>query len=285
MAGADQTGRQVTILTPKGSGPIELGDLRIDTVLNRPYVPPTPEKLTADAFSRGAASPPRTQKDNLLIEARREYTRPLLLVGRPADPACIDLFRAFEEEAEKSSAAGTAKQGPSPPSELRWEFELASLNKDQPGVPQFAKELGLDLGPAQDAAPLLVVLGVDGSAAASYPLRLDRAGKLDRRALATFLLEQKLASRDAERMLASAIVKAKDENKRLFLIFSASWCGPCRSLARLLETQKAELERHYFLSSSTSAVTSTRNRSGSGTRKARTAGFPGMRSWTRQAKC
>ena len=72
-----------------------------------------------------------------------------------------------------------------------------------------------------------------------------RGNKLDRRVLSTFLLGQKLAARDAEKMLADALLKAKAENKRVFLIFSASWCGPCRRLARLLDTQKAELERHY----------------------------------------
>ena len=46
-------------------------------------------------------------------------------------------------------------------------------------------------------------------------------------------------------MLADAQLKAKAEDKKVFLIFSASWCGPCRRLARLLDSQKAELERHY----------------------------------------
>ena len=40
----------MTTVTPKGPGPIDLGDLRVDTVLNRPYVPPTPEQRTANAF-------------------------------------------------------------------------------------------------------------------------------------------------------------------------------------------------------------------------------------------
>jgi thiol-disulfide isomerase/thioredoxin len=46
-------------------------------------------------------------------------------------------------------------------------------------------------------------------------------------------------------MLATAMRKAKDEDKRVFLILSASWCGPCRMLASYLEPFKAELERHY----------------------------------------
>ena len=45
-------------VTPKGPEPIDLGDLRVDTVLNRPYVPPTPEKRTSNAFSSQASTPP-----------------------------------------------------------------------------------------------------------------------------------------------------------------------------------------------------------------------------------
>ena len=113
-----------------------------------------------------------------------------------------------------------------------------------PGVRQLAEGLGLRLRHGKPAASGHV-LSNDGSVAARFPLRLDEAGKLDRRVLSTFLLGQKLAKRDAEKMLAEALLKAKAENKRVFLIFSASWCGPCRHLARLLDTQKAELERHY----------------------------------------
>ncbi len=85
----------------------------------------------------------------------------------------------------------------------------------------------------------------DGSVTARFPLRLDEANKLDRRALSSFLFNQKLTARNAENMLAEALSQAKTDNKKVFLIFSASWCGPCRRLARLLDTQKPELERHY----------------------------------------
>ena len=46
-------------------------------------------------------------------------------------------------------------------------------------------------------------------------------------------------------MLAEALEKAKAENKRVFLIMSASWCGPCRMLARFLAAHKGELDPHY----------------------------------------
>ncbi len=99
----------------------------------------------------------------------------------------------------------------------------------------------------ESCTPLLVTLAKDGLLDSKYRLRLNEDGKLDRHFLSIFLLGQKLARRDAEKMLAEAIQKAKAENKRVFLIFSASWCGPCRQLERLLDTQKVELERHYVI--------------------------------------
>lgn len=46
-------------------------------------------------------------------------------------------------------------------------------------------------------------------------------------------------------MLAEAFAKAKAEDKRVFLIASASWCGPCRLLSRFLDPRKMELEKHF----------------------------------------
>ena len=210
-------------------------------------MPPTPTKRAADAFVAGRKTSPREQVDHLIVEALREHTRPLLVLGRPDDPACIELFRLFYEEPEEQRA-GDEKQAaqktalPSP-RDLRWDFELASLDSEQPAVKSFLAEHAADL--AKAAPPSLAALNSDGSVAAAYPLRLDANGKLDGPPLSGFLVAQKLPARDAERMLAEALEKAKAENKRVFFIMSASWCGPCRLLARFLAAHKGELEPHY----------------------------------------
>ena len=237
-----ESGRDVTEVTAKGHAPIELGDLRVDPTPRKPYVPPTPAERTASAFAPGKNAAPLARREKILAESRREYTRPMLLFGRPKDPACIDLYRLFDEEEDAKKDAGKAKRLPSP-SELRWEFELASLDTDQPNALKLARELGVAAG--KDRPPVLAVLNADGSLAATYPLALNKMQKLDSQSLAAFLLKHKHSTRDAEKMLADALKKAKAEDKRVFFITSASWCGPCRYLSRFLAGQKEELERHY----------------------------------------
>lgn len=209
---------------------LDLGELRADPTPPRPYVPPTPAQRTADAFAANQQNSARQRLQKVLDEARREHTKPLLLFGSPKDLACVELFRLFSEEKEQ-------------PSKLRWEFELASLDSNQTAVRQLAQELGASVG--KDHPPVLAVLDAKGALVATYELRLDEKHKLDSQALTAFLQKHKLAERDAERMLAEAQANAKTQNKRVFFIASASWCGPCRLLSRYLVKHKEELERHY----------------------------------------
>ncbi len=231
-------------ITPANPGPMALGDVVID--LNppepKPYVPPTPAERARDSFAARKEKSPREKLAYTLDEARREYTRPLLLFGGPRDPACIDLFRLFEERPKDADAAKDPAR-PKSPAELRWEFELASLDRAEAGVEALAKELGIAPGDAR--APVLAILSEDGQLAATYPLTLGADGRLDSRALGALLGEHKRPSRDAERLLADGLARARAEDKRVFLIMSASWCGPCRLLARYLAAHKAELGRHY----------------------------------------
>ena len=243
----ERTWRGVTEVTLKGPGTLDLGDIVADPNEAKSYVPPTPGKRAADAFAAGQKTAPREQINYLIVEVQREHTRPLLLLGRPNDPACIELFRLFYEEREEQTASAKNKPATKPalpsPRDLRWEFELASLDTHQPAVKTFLVEHAADL--AKAVPPVLAALNSDGSVAAVYPLKLNSGGKLDGLPLSEFLIKQKLPSRDAERMLAEALQKAKAENKRVFFIMSASWCGPCRLLARFLAAHKSELEPHY----------------------------------------
>jgi thiol-disulfide isomerase/thioredoxin len=222
---------------PADPSPLALGDVTLDLSPPKPYVPPTPAQRTSEAFAARKEKTPREKVEYTLVEARREYTRPLLLFGNPKDPACIDLFRLFNEPSSDEGAKAKT------PADLRWEFELASLDTGQADARALAQDLGV--APGSGDPPCLAVLSDEGRLTATYPLRPSADGKLDPWPLGAFLLAHKLPTRDAEAMLSEALAHAKAGDRRVFLIMSASWCGPCRMLARFLAANKAELDRHY----------------------------------------
>jgi thiol-disulfide isomerase/thioredoxin len=231
-----------TKIMPANAGRLALGDVPINLSPPPQYVPPTAAQSASRSFADRAEKNAQQKLDDTLIEARREYTRPLLLFGKASDPACVELFRWFSE---RSRAADTTKGG-SPanlPGDLRWEFELCSLDAARADVKALSSALGVPSGGGE--SPLLAVLSNDGKLIATYPLRSGGDKALSARPLGAFLLEHKLPTRDAQTMLADALAKANAEHKRVFLIMSASWCGPCRVLARFLAANKAELERHF----------------------------------------
>jgi thiol-disulfide isomerase/thioredoxin len=90
------------------------------------------------------------------------------------------------------------------------------------------------------------LLNNDGSLAETQVLDL-QGEKLDSRLLGAWMAKLKLPNRDAQQMLDTALAQAQAGRKRVFLILSASWCGPCRMLARFLAPHKVELEKHVFV--------------------------------------
>ena len=236
--GDDAIYRNLKTFEPKGVVPIDLGDLRVDPK-PRPGAPPTPEERANKAFAAEPTATPSERKDTALKDSSREHTRPLLLFSQPKDPACIELFRLLAEEPDE--AADKAKRPT--PQQLRWEFELASFDSEQPEVRKLAEALGVDVDKGRP--PVLAVLEADGSLTATHALALGPQQKLDGDVLASFLARHKPPARDAEAMLADAFKKAKADDKRVFFVASASWCRPCRALGRFLDAWKGELERHF----------------------------------------
>ncbi|MBW8883831.1 MAG: thioredoxin family protein, partial [Planctomycetia bacterium] len=234
----EHSSRRVAKAQPMSPGAIDLGDIKADTEPTKPYVPPTPAEKTTQAFGARPTNSARDRLDRVLASAGREYTRPLLLLGSATDKACVELFRLFDQAQAAETKEG--KKLPTP-HDLRWEFELLSLDDARPDVAQLAAELGIK---REKQEPLLAVLSGDGKLAATFPLAL-RAETIDGLGLGRFLAEHKLPTRDAAKMMADGLAQARAENKRLFFIFSASWCGPCRMLAEFLSQHKEELQRHY----------------------------------------
>jgi thiol-disulfide isomerase/thioredoxin len=236
----EHSSRTVTEVVAKNAQPLDLGELSADPNPTKPYVPPTPAERAAQGFAAKRDMPLADRLDNLLAEARREYTQPLLLFGQTADPACIELYRLFEES-DTLSEEEKAKGDFVSPDELRWEFELAALDVDRSEVREQAAKLKIELAAG---VPVLAVLNQKGALVETLPLRM-KEKKLDSRAIGGWMAKHKLPTRDAQQMLDEALAKAQAEDKRVFFILSASWCGPCRMLARFLAPHKSELEKHF----------------------------------------
>jgi hypothetical protein len=82
---------------PTDPGLLAVGDVVINLSHPELYVPPTPAERTYKAFAAQGEKTPREKLEYTLAEARREYTRPLLLFGNPKDPVCVELFRLLDE--------------------------------------------------------------------------------------------------------------------------------------------------------------------------------------------
>ena len=230
-----------TTVKPTEPSLLALGDVSIELGPIKEYVPPTPAERAEQSFAAKKEKTPREKLDYTLAEAKLEYTRPLLLFGNAKAPECVELFRLFSETSE--SVELKKETHVKSPGDLRWEYELATLDGSRDDVKALAKSLEISLD--EGFPPTLAVLSESGKLLGTYPLRLGQDSKLDPVPLGAFLLGHKLPTRNAESMLAEAMVKAKAEDKRVFLIMSASWCGPCRLLARYLVANTAELDRHF----------------------------------------
>jgi thiol-disulfide isomerase/thioredoxin len=92
--------------------------------------------------------------------------------------------------------------------------------------------------------PTLAVLDAEGNVAETLPL-VPKNEKLNPRELGVWLEKWKPPQRDSVKLLAAAMEAAKAEDKRVFLILSASWCGPCRSLSRFLANHRDEFAKHF----------------------------------------
>lgn len=116
----------------------------------------------------------------------------------------------------------------------------------RPAAEQLAKKLDQNL--MEDHADfLLVVTDEQGKPLAHADLRaLSTKGVITGEQVLTFLESHTVPVRNAKELLAKALQQAKQENKRVLVQETATWCGPCRLLSRYLVRERNIWERDYI---------------------------------------
>ena len=75
---------------------------------------------------------------------------------------------------------------------------------------------------------------------------MPKDGTLDGTGVRRFLEGVAPPHLDARKLLAEALARARQENKRVLVQETATWCGPCWRLSRFLDQHRGVWERDYI---------------------------------------
>jgi hypothetical protein len=199
-----------------------LGDIRIpkpETL--QPYVPPTLKERTLAAFD--VAGTPLERFESAKQRVQEANQNLLVVFGDPEGPRIEELMRLrFEDKAFRPYADD-------------YRFMAISTAADRlEAARALATSLDMPASPG-DTELLMAVVDRDGEVVArltSDDVCAD--GSLSKDLLLAELDKHKTTPLDAHDLLREALAKARQENKRVLLQETATWCGPCQMLSQWL---------------------------------------------------
>jgi hypothetical protein len=209
---------------------LDLGELRMPEE-PKPYVPPTLEERIESDFSVAGTPLERFQKAKQLVGLVNQNL--LIVFATPKDPTVHSLMKIRYEDQDFRFYRDDFRFMAIPTDPERLQASLA-----------LAEELGIDL-PEDPKAMLLVVVDHAGEVVAQIESKqivdgddLSKARLLDR------LDQYKTTPIDARLLLDEALGRAAREGKRVLVQETATWCGPCHQLSRLLLANR-QWEKDY----------------------------------------
>ncbi|WP_197993119.1 hypothetical protein [Gimesia aquarii] len=224
--------RTIGKVKPEESQPIDLGTLEVSPP-KPPYKPPTTEERIAAAFK--VKGTPLDRFTRSKRDAKITMQRLLILFGDPKGKAIQELMTMRYEDQEVRKALESF---------IVMAINTTSGNRDTSKV--LAKAINENLNGVRGDF-FIVVSNEQGKRMADADiLALSADGKINKEKLISFLNEHTIQPLDAQELLATAIQKAKKENKRIIIQETATWCGPCRLLSRFLEKERNQWERDYI---------------------------------------
>jgi hypothetical protein len=197
-----------------------LGDVRLPKP-PQPYVPPTLKEQTLAAFD--VAGTPLERFESATQGVHDANQNLLVVFGDPEGPRIEELMRLrFEDKAFRPYADD-------------YRFLAISTAADRlEAARPLATALDMPTA-AGDAELLMAVVDRDGEVVArltSDDVCAD--GSLSKDLLLAELDKHKTTPLDAHDLLREALAKARQENKRVLLQETATWCGPCQMLSQWL---------------------------------------------------
>ena len=212
----------LTNVTGKSGELKDLGDLKKPTPY-KPYVPPTFEERVESAFSVKGTPLKRLQRGLAITKSVNQHL--LVVFGQPEDPAIRRLMDIRYNDKDFRS--------------LRDDYLFMAIPTDQKRLEKansLAKRLDVDLLLPQQNF-YLVILDANGQPVATAGLdELTSDNVLSKEKLFALLRKHQTTIIDARLMFANALKQAAKENKRVLVQETATWCGPCHKLTRLLNS-------------------------------------------------
>jgi hypothetical protein len=215
---------QLTKLTITAGEQRELGDLKTPAP-RKPYKPPTLEERIQSSFEVSGTPLERHQRSLETIKLVNQHQ--LIVFGVPDDPSIVSLMKLRFED-----------PGFRPFSD---EFRFLPIPTD---APRLAAALALaenleEALPGDGQVFRLVICDAAGTKVASAGVeQLFSEGKFSQDKFFDLLRQHLTEPLDARQLLDDAFRRAAQENKRVIVQETASWCGPCHMLSRLLDANR-----------------------------------------------
>lgn len=207
----------------------QLGELKTPEE-PKPYVPPTLADRTRDAFNVAGTPLERFEKAKALVKQLNQNL--LVVLASPEDERTKSLMQLRYEIQEFRSYVD----------DFRF-MAISTVDDKLEAAQSLAKALDVSLEP--ENAFVLVVVDREGKVTGKLTSEQICDGEsLSKERLLAELDKYKTKPLDARELLQKAYEQAEREDKRVFLQETATWCGPCQMLSRLL-LENRQWEKDY----------------------------------------
>ncbi|MBN70355.1 MAG: hypothetical protein CME32_13865 [Gimesia sp.] len=224
--------RRVKVFTLTDSQQLDLGKLKVKPRYT-PYKPPTIDERIAAAYDTKGTPEERYASAAKIARLTNQYL--LILYGDRSSEAVRQFMTLRYNDKEIRNLMPSFRLLVSEEGEANTLSEKAREIQKNLGLESTAPQPGLFIFDAQSKQQ-----------AESSFAKLSTDGKINQKKLFKFLKANQYPTRDANELLETALKQAKEQNKRVIVQETATWCGPCRLLSLYLDRERKIWERDYI---------------------------------------